>query len=308
MKAVLVFIVGVASLLANDVHVEHHCFPYWHDTLTIDKMVFEEQTEDHFVRIFDNQRFGRILTLDGKIQFTEVEEFAYHEMLVHVPMVAHPHPRHVLIIGGGDGGSLREVLKHSTVEKATLVDISREVIDYSQKYLPSVSDGAFDDPRSHVIIQDGIDFIANTHEKFDVIICDSTDPTGPAKPLFSSQFYGLCQKALNPDGIMVNNSFHKKKKKETFLHYFKNRSDHFKDTRHYMISLPSTEGGFLRAGIDFGWATNSDIYKTFSKKKLHKRAQEIRGKLKFYNPEIHKAAFVLPEDTKRMGLNTIYQK
>ena len=152
---------------------EHHA-----QRLSMETTLYHWRTEFQDVLIFENAIFGKVLVLDGVVQVTERDNHIYHEMIAHVPLIAHGSARNVLIIGGGDGGTLKEVLKHP-VESATLVELDGEVIDLSRRYLPKVSDGAFSDPRANVLVMDGTRFVAETQEKFDAIIIDSTDPVGP---------------------------------------------------------------------------------------------------------------------------------
>ena len=155
------------------------------------------------IRVFENARFGRVLTLDGVVQTTEGDEFIYHEMMAHVPILAHGAARRVLIVGGGDGGMAREVLRHRAVEHVTMVEIDAGVVEFSKKYLPSLSAGAFDDPRLDLVIADGADFVAQTDRRFDVAIIDSTDPVGPGEVLFTDTFYGRAKRCLAPGGVLV---------------------------------------------------------------------------------------------------------
>ena len=155
----------------------------------VSKVLFSEKTEFQDMVIFENPKFGRVLVLDGVIQTTEKDEFIYHEMMVHTPLLANGAAKRVLIIGGGDGGCLREALRHPGVEKVTMVEIDPTVVDLSREYLPMHSDGAFDDPRTDLVIADGLKYVAESAEKFDVIIVDSTDPIGPGEVLFTDAFY-----------------------------------------------------------------------------------------------------------------------
>ena len=168
----------------------------------IQGVLYSGGTKDHEIAILESAYFGRMLAIDNVVQLTERDEHFYHEMLVHVPLHAHSMPRKVLIIGGGDGGTLREVLKHQTVEKVQVVEIAQEVIDVSRRFLPTVSVG-FSDPRVYVVIQDGAKFITDTEEKYDVVIVDCTDPVGDAESLFTSQFFSNIFSALTCDGILV---------------------------------------------------------------------------------------------------------
>ena len=169
----------------------------------VDEILFESKTDHQHLIIFNNEQFGRVMALDGVIQTTEKDEFIYHEMLTHVPLFAHGNAKRVLIIGGGDGGILREVLRHPEVEHVTMVEIDQAVVDMCKQYFPKHSDGAFDDPRVNLVIDDGVDFIVNNTELYDVIISDSTDPEGPGEVLFSSRFYKGCKESLTEGGILA---------------------------------------------------------------------------------------------------------
>lgn len=269
---------------------EETLYPFWQQRLNIDTKIIEEKTDQQHLIIFENAFFGRVLALDGIIQTTEADEFVYHEMLAHVPLLAHENPKRVLIIGGGDGGMLREVLRHNTIEKVTLVEIDGSVIERSKKYLPSLSNGAFEDPRLELLIQDGVIYVGTTDEKYDVVICDSTDPIGPAAVLFTEEFYGLCKRVLNEKGIFVNQNGVPFLQKDEFVSTLKSRSKHFKDAGFYIAPVPTYVGGFMA----FGWASDQD-YREISEEVLKRRLTRISGSMKYYNPGIHKAAFCLPQ-------------
>jgi len=168
----------------------------------VTRLVHEEQTPYQHLEIYDSPAFGRMLVLDGAVQTTEREEFIYHEMLAHPALCTHPGPRRVLIIGGGDGGALEEALKHP-VERATLVEIDEAVVRTSRQYLGGVAGAAFDDPRAALVIGDGIAYVDETADRFDVMLVDSTDPQGPAVGLFSPDFYGTIARRLTPNGLLV---------------------------------------------------------------------------------------------------------
>ena len=174
--------------------------------LEITEDVHREQTGRQELAIYDTCLFGRALALDGIIQITEKDEFIYSEMLAHVPILAHGTARQILIIGGGDGAVLEEVLKHRTVERASLVEIDPHVVDLSRTYLPSICKDAFDDPRTELTFADGAAFVASTELRPDVIIVDSTDPIGPGEVLFGDAFYRDCRRCLAPGGVMVTQS------------------------------------------------------------------------------------------------------
>jgi len=168
----------------------------------VTRLVHTEQTPYQHLEIYDSAIFGRMLVLDGAVQTTEREEFVYHEMLAHPALCAHPAPKRVLIIGGGDGGALEEALKHP-LEGATLVEIDEAVVRTSREYLAGVAGRAFEDPRATLVIGDGIAYAGETAERFDVALVDSTDPQGPAVGLFAPEFYGTIARKLTPGGLLV---------------------------------------------------------------------------------------------------------
>ncbi len=174
-------------------------------TFKVKKLLALKKSEYQEIVVADIEDFGRSLILDNYIQSSEVDEYIYHESLVHPAMVTHPNPKRVLIIGGGEGATLREVLKHKCVEKAIMVDIDREVVEMAKKYLEKWHQGAFNDPRAEVVITDGLKYVRETKEKFDVIILDLTDPYGIeiSKKLYSEEFYRAIHSILVDDGLMV---------------------------------------------------------------------------------------------------------
>ena len=171
--------------------------------LKADAVLFDSETEHQRLIIFENADFGRVMMLDSIVQLTTKDEFVYHEMMSHVPLFAHGKAKKALIVGGGDGGVLREVLKHPEIEQATLCEIDRGVIDLCRQHFPEVSAGAYDDPRARIVIADGTKFVAETPDRFDVIMIDSTDPVGPGAVLFTRDFYAGCARCLEPGGLLV---------------------------------------------------------------------------------------------------------
>ncbi len=168
-------------------------------------VLFDGRSAYQRIQIVCSPLFGRMLVLDDAVQTTERDEHAYHEMLVHLPLVTHPSPRRVLIIGGGDGGTLEEVLKHP-VEHVTMVEIDGAVVDACRRFLPSVGGDAFTDPRAELVIDDGVAYVARAGRTFDVILVDSPDPKGPGLALFSPQFYSACARLLTSQGLLVAQS------------------------------------------------------------------------------------------------------
>ena len=199
-------LLATCGLCANPVNFVETLHNDWGQSFTVSKEILHEKTEHQDLVIFDNPTFGRVLALDGIVQLTEADEPVYHEMLAHVPLFTHDNPTSVLVVGGGDGGMLREVLRHPSVTRAVLVEIDSSVMELSKKYFPKVSNGSFDDPRVEIVIDDASQFVKTSNELFDVIICDSSDPIGPSAVLFTSECYGDCKSRLREGGIFVNMS------------------------------------------------------------------------------------------------------
>ncbi len=168
----------------------------------VEEELYRGRSDFQEIRVIRNSDFGRMLVLDDAVQTTQRDEFIYHEMLAHVPLLAHPAPKRALIIGGGDGGLLEEALKHP-LEAAVMVEIDRQVVDVTLRFLPEIAGSAFDDPRARLIIADGIRFMRETSDPFDVILVDSTDPKGPAVGLFSEAFYADARRRLRPGGLIA---------------------------------------------------------------------------------------------------------
>ncbi|PNG15254.1 polyamine aminopropyltransferase [Stutzerimonas stutzeri] len=258
---------------------------------SIDKMLHEVRTEHQHLVIFENARMGRVMALDGVIQTTEADEFIYHEMLTHVPILAHGLARRVLIIGGGDGGMLREVAKHRDVESITMVEIDGTVVEMCKEFLPEHSKGAFDDPRLNLVIDDGMRFVATTEEKFDVIISDSTDPIGPGEVLFSENFYQACRRCLNDGGILVTQNgtpFMQLSEVQTTA---KRMAGLFPDWHFYQAAVPTYIGG----AMTFAWGACDSDSRKLSLETLHQRFIGSGIVTRYYNPHIHLGAFALPQ-------------
>lgn len=256
----------------------------------IDKLYYENRTEHQHLMIFHNARLGRVMTLDGVVQTTEADEFIYHEMLAHVPLFAHGQARHVLIVGGGDGGMLREVLRHP-VEQVTQVEIDRAVIDMAREYLPNHSAGAFDDPRLNLVIDDGMAYVESTSEQYDVIITDSTDPIGPGEVLFSEAFYARAKHCLAPGGVLVTQNGVPFMQPDELQHTAQRMRPHFADTGFFCAPVPTYYGGFMA----FGWGSDNRELRQVALPVLQSRFDKARLKTRYYNPAIHQAAFALPQ-------------
>ncbi len=287
---ILAAVFPIFSVFTQTVFSEH-LHQGWQQTFEVTNWLVKTQSPFQKIQVFENPLFGKVLVLDNIVQITEKDEFVYQEMLAHVPLFAHENPKQVLIIGGGDGAILKEVLKHKTVEKATLVDIDGLVMEISQKYLPMLSQGAFHNPRANVIVGDGIDFVKTTNQKFDVIIVDTTDPIGPGEVLFSKDFFAGCRRCLNKNGVLTIQNGVVFLQKEELKMTQKNLSPYFKNITFYLADVPTYIGGAMA----MGFATNNTKYLKMKQKELeNKISKNIQGKLKYYTPKIHKAAFALP--------------
>ncbi|QSS99882.1 spermidine synthase [Pontibacillus sp. ALD_SL1] len=253
-------------------------------TAKINKTHHTEKTEFQDLAMLETEEWGNMLTLDDMVMTTERDEFVYHEMVAHVPLFTHPNPKHVLVVGGGDGGVIREVLKHPSVEKATLVEIDGKVIEYSKQYLPSIA-GALDDPRVEVKVDDGFMHIAKSEGAYDVIMVDSTEPVGPAVNLFTKGFYSGISNALKEDGIFVAQTDNPWFKADLIQQVMGDVREIFPVTRLYTANIPTYPSGLWTFTI--GSKTYDPL--EVSDQRFH----EIDTK--YYTKELHKAAFVLPK-------------
>lgn len=257
-------------------------------SIKVDKQLYSGQSEFQRIDVFDSLEFGRVLMLDGYIMLTELDEFIYHEMMVHVPMCVHPEPRNVLVIGGGDGGTVRELTRYDSVEQIDLVEIDEEVVRVCEEYLPQTA-GELNDPRVNKIFEDGLKYIRHHEDEYDVILVDSTDPFGPGEGLFTREFYGNCFRALRDDGIMVNQHESPFYKDDAYAmqRAHKRITESFPFARVYQAHIPTYPSGHWLFG--------------FASKKYHpikdadfERWQELKISTRYYNPNLHKAAFALP--------------
>ncbi|VFP84416.1 Polyamine aminopropyltransferase [Candidatus Erwinia haradaeae] len=271
----------------------------WHEKLysglgqyfSIDHILCHIQTKHQDLIIFKNHALGHIMALDGIVQTTESDEFIYHEMLTHIPLLTHGAPKSVLIIGGGDGGVLREVSRYKMIERITMVEIDEQIIRLCKKYLPNHSAGAYKDARLTLILDDAANFVKKTNQKFDVIISDSTDPTGPGKNLFSIEFYKECKKCLNDDGIFASqNGVSFLQNKETIQIYQKLK-DSFNNVHFYQAAIPTYYGGIMIFALasNYPYLNQTDILTAKD------RCAKEKLKFRYYNPAIHANSFALPQ-------------
>ena len=207
--------------------------------IRVDYQVFSAQSEIQRIDVLESKEFGKILVVDGDLMLTEKDEFIYHEMMTHVPLLAHGHAKHVLIIGGGDGAMLREVTRHKNVESITMVEIDAGVVSFCRLYLPNHNAGSYDDPRFKLVIDDGVNFVNQTNQTFDVIISDCTDPIGPGESLFTSAFYEGCKRCLNPGGIFVAQNGVCFLQQEEAIGSHRKLSHYFNDVGFYQAAIPT---------------------------------------------------------------------
>jgi len=248
------------------------------ETLVTEKTGFQD------LAIIDTVEFGRMLVLDGMVMTTVRDEFVYHEMVAHPAMITHPNPRRVLVVGGGDGGVIREVLKHPSVEKAVLVDIDGRVIAHSKTYLPEIA-GWLDDPRVEVIVGDGYMYIHEHKREYDVVLVDSTEPVGPAVQLFERGFYAAIHEALKDDGIFVAQTDNPWFKADLIRKVQKDVREIFPIARLYWANIPTYPSGL--------WTFTMGSKKHDPLQVDESRIPEMETR--YYSPRLHKAAFVLPK-------------
>ncbi len=261
-------------------------------SLEVSETLFEGKTKYQKIEVYNTPRMGRVLVLDDAIQTTERDEFTYHEMMVHVPINAHGNVKSVLIVGGGDGGALEEVMKHQSIEKVTMVEIDQEVIDVSRKYLPSISKNAFGDSRLNLVIADAVEWVKNATEKFDIILLDRTDAIDGAVEicgqLYSRDFYRNCAKLMTERGIMVAQAGMITFSGKEIISDLETASQCWRKASIFITSVPAYSGGF-QAML---WAANWNIT-TMSEADIKQR--QSLPDLQYYTPEIHRASFVLPK-------------
>jgi len=259
-------------------------------SLKVDQEIFHKKSTYQDIRVFKSGTFGNVLVLDGMIQCTEKDEFSYQEMLAHLPLMLHSNPKKVLIIGGGDGGILREVVKHDAVESAILCEIDEDVINASKNYLPHMASG-FSHPKATVYVGDGFEFMKKHQNEFDVIITDSSDPVGPAESLFGESYYELVRSALTENGILASQAesmwFHL----DLIKHMMTFCRRLFPVVSYAYSSVPTYPSGVIGYLI---CSKDKNCVPNQPKAILTKEQRECMT-LRYYNSDVHRAAFVLPE-------------
>ncbi len=279
--------------------IEETFHPHWRVALEADEVLHEVLTAHQHLVIFRNATWGTVLMLDGVCQLTTSDEFVYHEMMAHVPLMVLEKPRRVLVIGGGDGGVLREVLKHPGVAKATLCEIDRTVVDTALRYYPEVPGKVYDDPRAEVVIADGVQYVAKTTERFDCIIVDSSEPIGPSAVLHTREFFTDCKRALKDGGVLVTQNGLPFLFPDHLAGTTRALASLFKRVAPYTCSQPCYFGGPFALNL----ATDLPALLALDAKALAKR-QNKRGidGLKYWTPAVHVAAFALPRYAERVVL------
>lgn len=262
-------------------------------SIKVDKPLYSGQSEFQRIDVFNSKEFGNFFTLDGLMMVTEKDEFIYHDMIVHVPMATNPKIKNVLVIGAGDGGTVRELTRYSTIEHIDMVEIDKMVVDVCREYLPQTA-CKLDDPRVQLYFEDGLKFVRSKENAYDLIIVDSTDPFGPGEGLFTREFYGNCFKALKEDGILVNQheSPYYEEYAKSMQRAHKRIQEFFPVCRVYQAHIPTYPSGHWL----FGFA--SKMYDPLTVDEQAWNSLEL--KTKYYNTEIHKGCFALPNYVKEL--------
>lgn len=261
-------------------------------SIKIKEHLVTEQSEFQKIDILDSVELGRILVLDGFLMLTEKDEYIYHEMIVHVPMATNPDIKKVLVIGAGDGGTIRELTRFKSVEHIDMVEIDRRVVELCREYLPQTA-CKLDDPRVHIYFEDGLKFVRGKQNEYDLIIVDSTDPFGPGEGLFTKEFYGNCYNALNDSGILVNQ--HESTFYDEYAEIMKRAHSRIKSffptALVYQAHIPTYPSGHWLFG--------------FASKKFHPVKDQnaewwlAQGlKTKYYNQCVHSGCFALPNNVR----------
>jgi spermidine synthase len=260
-------------------------------TYKAERVLYEMQTEHQHLVLFEQAHFGKVLMLDGATQVTTSDEFVYHEMMTHVPILAHGKARDILIVGGGDCGIAEEVLKHKAIKRLVQVEIDQSVVDFSKEHFPEFTGPVLKDKRFELVIADGMKYVAETERRFDVVIVDSTDPQGPGAVLFSDEFYAGVKRCLKPGGVMVTQNGVPFFQPEELTGSIRKFRKLWKDGSCFVAAIPTYIGGHMT----MGWASDDRKLRQVSVKTIARRyARAGKFSTKYWTPEIHVAAFALP--------------
>ena len=263
-------------------------------SIKVDKQLVSVKSDFQRIDIFESQEFGRFLTLDGFMMLTEKDEFIYHEMITHVPMAVNPKAKKILVIGAGDGGTVRELVKYEHIKRIDMVEIDKMVVDVCREYLPKTAN-KLDDERVHIYYEDGLKFVRSKTNEYDIVIVDSTDPFGPGEDLFTREFYGNCFNALKDDGILVNqheSPYYEADAKATARANKQLRAV-FPFATVYQLHIPTYPSGHWL----FGFASKKyNPVKDLKDDEWNKFGIKTR----YYNTELHKGAFALPNYVREL--------
>lgn len=260
-------------------------------SIDLEEQLYSQRSKFQQIDLYQTKTLGKMLVLDNIIQFTEDDEFAYQEMMTHVALFAHPNPQRVLVIGGGDGGVLREVARHPEIDEIDICEIDEEVIRVCRELVPSMGCG-FDDPRVNLHVADGSQFIRDRQAYYDVIIVDSTDPIGPGEALFQEPFYAAMKSALNPSGIIATQAESIFLHEEIIAELLSMVNRLFPVWGYSFMSVPTYPGGNIGCCLaSFGTDVNTPA-------RLPTPA--LQSQLKYYTPQVHEASFILPAFAQRM--------
>ncbi len=262
-------------------------------SIRIDRQIHTEQSDFQRIDVFSSPEFGRFLTLDGIMMLTEKDEFIYHEMITHVPMAADPNIKNVLVIGAGDGGTIRELTRYESIEHIDMVEIDERVVEVSKEFLTQTA-CRLDDPRVSIHYDDGLRFVRHKENEYDLIIVDSTDPFGPGEGLFTSEFYGNCFNALTEKGILVNQheSPYYADDAKAMQRAHKRIRELFPVCAVYQAHIPTYPSGHWL----FGFASKGIDPLAFDAE----RWNSLGIKTKYYNTELHKGSFAIPNYVKEL--------
>ena len=264
-------------------------------SIRVDKQLHTEQSEFQRIDVFESKEFGRFLTLDGFMMLTEKDEFIYHEMITHVAMASNPNIKNILVIGAGDGGTVRELTRYKNVERIDMVEIDERVVAVSKEFLLQTA-CKLDDLRVNIYYEDGLRFVRKTQNSYDLIIVDSTDPFGPGEGLFTSEFYGNCYKALSDNGILVNQheSPYYNEDAKAMQRAHKRIYDVFEICKVYQVHIPTYPSGHWL----FGFASKSIDPLNLNIEKWN----ELDISTAYYNTDLHKGCFALPNYVNKLLL------
>lgn len=271
----------------NNIWLTEELHSYYRKALHVKRVLVEEQTDYQYLQVVETEFFGNALILDGIIQLTEQDNMGYHEMITHVPALAVENPKRALVVGGGDGGSLQQLLRYPSMDEVVVCELDRKVVEYSRQYFPAFGD-PWSHPKAKLVVQDAFEFLKIPGNTFDVIVSDTTDPIGMAERLFSDEFMQLMWGALNPGGAIATQCeqpFFDTALIKDIYGFAKNLS---KNPDYYYAQIPTYPGG----GIGFMYVSDIPWQNGLA------RAYPP-GQMNYLNPDVHRAAFALPEFFRR---------